>query len=136
MQPAINIQLHKQDPHTGQWFWHTRTKGEVLEEVKARLKTMTHPNVEGTLADATDGFSVFWGDTPSTYDQYDKPWPDTWSWIACFAVTGGSEAHWIHVEVIRPNGKEKRELVYLAKCFHGMKAALAVSNALTDMLGA
>ncbi|PLS19067.1 hypothetical protein CVD28_01285 [Bacillus sp. M6-12] len=51
-------------------------------------------------------------------------------WIACFAVEGGSEGHYIHIEVITPTGET--ETIFLGKTFLGIEHALKVSNICTQ----
>lgn len=58
-------------------------------------------------------------------------WPLDYHWIAVFAVTGGSEGHYVHVEAITG---EKRELLFLGKTFRGMDNALAAVALLTKIL--
>lgn len=45
--------------------------------------------------------------------------------IACFMVEGGSEGHYVHVEVIESG---KSECVFLIKTFSGAGIALAIAN--------
>lgn len=52
-------------------------------------------------------------------------------WIACFAVEGGSEGHYIHVEEI--DGDGHRHLVILGKTFLGLDVALEIANKLTKI---
>ena len=59
------------------------------------------------------------------------PFPQEYNWIACYAVTGGSEGHYVHVDVITG---DKRELLYLAKTFQGMGQALKIAAHLGKML--
>lgn len=60
--------------------------------------------------------------------QGNKPFPD-YHWISCFVVEGGSEGHYIHVEVI--DGEGNRILLYVGKTFEGIDHALKLSNLLT-----
>jgi hypothetical protein len=57
------------------------------------------------------------------------------TWLAIFAVTGGCEGVYIHVEEI--NSQENtRRLIYLAKTFERMEFAYQVAGALADFLQA
>lgn len=60
------------------------------------------------------------------------PWPIRYSWMPCFVVTGGSEGHYIHVEVIYDDGS--RKLLLLGKTFGGWDAAFEFSNKLSILL--
>ena len=106
----------------------TRTLGEVRTEIGARLHE---------LKDADDPTHSLYGHLDylslGGLTEGHLPWPSSWSWIACFVVTGGSEGHYLHVEVIT---NDQRWLLYLGKTFSGIDKALEISNALTKMLGA
>lgn len=52
-----------------------------------------------------------------------------YNWVSCFAVEGGSEGHYVHVEVINRVGD--RILLYLGKTLEGIDHALKLSNVLT-----
>jgi hypothetical protein len=54
-------------------------------------------------------------------------------WIACYAVQGGSEGHYIHVDFITSDdmGDHKRQLAYLGKTFQGLDHAVKVAGELT-----
>lgn len=69
----------------------------------------------------------------SIANKYDGPkyWPTDYRWIAVFAVTGGSEGHYIHVEAISDN---RRELLFLGKTFQGMDHALEIVKILSKLL--
>lgn len=54
-------------------------------------------------------------------------------WIACFAVTGDSEGHYIHVEVVKD---DSRELIFLGKTFQGMEHAYRIALVCARILGA
>lgn len=60
-------------------------------------------------------------------------------WIACYAVTGGSEGHYVHVELIGYDQAERRPKIcqlMLAKTFQGMEHALKIAGRLSVLLGA
>lgn len=61
-------------------------------------------------------------------------WPTDCKWIACYAVTGGSEGHYIHVDVIRTD--QSRDMVFLGKTFQGMEHAQKMAARLAEELGA
>ena len=60
-------------------------------------------------------------------------WPDDVHCIAVFPVTGGSEGHYIHVELLRAG--DKRTLFMLGKTFQGMGHAKAMCSQIIDLLG-
>lgn len=61
----------------------------------------------------------------------DQPFPKDDHWIACYAVTGASEGHYVHVDIIKDN---KRSLLYLAKTFKGMDHAWKIAARLGELL--
>lgn len=65
-------------------------------------------------------------------------WPDNVFRIAVFAVEGGSEGHYVHVDVYYKDDSYDREVkvtnVFLLKTFLGMEHALRLSNELSRMI--
>jgi hypothetical protein len=61
-------------------------------------------------------------------------------WIACYAVTGGSEGHYIHVDRLYLKGPYDRDFtrepLFLAKTFGGYAQACAIAAHLGARLGA
>lgn len=55
-------------------------------------------------------------------------------WIACYAVTGNSEGHYVHVDLIGSEGQ--RRLVFLCKTFEGMDHAYKIAQRCAELLGA
>jgi hypothetical protein len=88
-----------------------------------------------------DYFAPGWG---SSYDQLTgkETWQEVWRlhggyrWLACYAVTGDSEGHYIHVELIGNTAPEKRLRLWLGKTFAGMAHACQVATLLAHWLGA
>ena len=77
-----------------------KTIGEVYRAVHAELKRQRY------LPD--EGFSL--------WDRRDKdaPFPLNARWVAAYAVTGGSEGHWVHVgAVFQPEGVETETIRHL-----------------------
>ena len=69
-------------------------------------------------------------------DMRDEVWPDDVRRIAVFTVQGGSEGHYVHVDVYTGKGYEEHKVVslFLLKTFAGMEHALRLANELTRML--
>ena len=99
-----------------------RKTAEILRELNERLEA------EGNKPDEY-GFSL--SVSREIEAQY---WPLRFAWVACYAVTGGSEGHYIHIDVI--TREDKRILMSLGKTFEGMERALQIANACTMHLGA
>ena len=110
-------------PGYQQWS-HNRTLAEVLGELNARLLARDlEPDEYGfDIMPRAEGFER----------SRDLSWPD-YRWIACFAVTGSNEGHYIHIEAIKDN---RRELIYVAKTFQGMGRAFEIARACAEILGA
>lgn len=75
----------------------------------------------------------------SSSAKYEGPqdWPTRWRWIASYAVTGGSEGHYIHIDIIGADGEEgKVRQVFLGKTFRGMAHAQRIAARCAELLGA
>jgi len=96
------------------------TYRELITAVKNFLKTRGH---DDKLDYACLG---------STGDQKLDQQIARYHWCAVYAVTGGSEGHYIHVDLIRND--ESRELVILAKTFDGMTTAYEIAHDLAVFL--
>jgi hypothetical protein len=59
--------------------------------------------------------------------------PQDYNFIACYAVTGGSEGHYVHVDIITD---EHRKNLFLAKTFKGMDHAWKIAAHIGKMLNA
>ena len=94
-------------------FERNKTYGEVYEELVQFLK-------EQGVYDELDYLSNHM-DKEAVFGEY--------RWIACFAVKGGSEGHFIHIETISDTG---RELIFLGKTFSGLEHAMKISNLCTQ----
>jgi hypothetical protein len=63
--------------------------------------------------------------------QGDRLFPDA-HWIACYPITGGSEGHYIHIDLIYSDGS--REMLFLAKTFEGFDRAAQIAMAAAYLL--
>lgn len=102
---------------------------DVYENGKTRRVTIRQVRTELSAALeasglSTDGVWSNWTEMPE-----DNPFPE--GRIACFAVPGGSEGWYTHVEVLLDG---KTRLVFLCKTFDGYPTALAVSNLFSRVL--
>ena len=100
-----------------------RRVSEILGELNARL------DAEGMRPEEY-GFGL----SASREIENGGEWPLHYAWVACYAVTGGSEGHYIHIDVITRD--DTRRLITLGKTFEGMDRALAIANACARHLGA
>jgi hypothetical protein len=120
---VIETDVWEENPEKKGYLRKVRNKTvkEVFDETVAFLK-------ERDLYDELDYFSI---SHPWSIDAKKTDFPNPWRWIACYAVVGGSEGHYIHVDVIDTEGK--REMIFIGKTFSGMDHALKVSNLLSKV---
>jgi hypothetical protein len=89
-----------------------------------------------------DGFEYFSISTTLQYTQGNRQHQPIgrYRWIACYAVTGGSEGHYIHVDRIyeaEPYARQfTHEAIFLAKTFSGYERACQIAAYLGSRLGA
>ena len=113
---------------------------EVFDLLSARLK-------RDGLLDEMDYFSIshdYGQDSVSNLPFYGAM--PGWRWVSCFAVTGGSEGHYIHIEVAgydkncAPPGDRgqvgHRMMLFLGKTFAGMEKAQSIANRCAILLDA
>jgi hypothetical protein len=100
--------------------WH-RVRIKTVAEVFTEIRDALGPAPAG----AEEGLDM------APWIPNDLAWPP--GRIAVFAVTGDSEGHYVHVEVL---GSGDRACVGLGKTFQGKDAAWALARRLADLLGA
>lgn len=66
--------------------------------------------------------------------KMDEPFPRNVRWPAAWAVTGGSEGHYIHVDLVFSDGRH--EPIALGKTFAGWDHAWAMAKRIAEILGA
>lgn len=99
---------------------------DVIEELNQRLYLVLADDT-GEEFRGENGFSAW----PIYPREDNPPWPEA-RWIACFAVEGGSEAHWVHIEatalVMEGRGQtDQRQLMGTFKTFGGLERALEIA---------
>lgn len=106
---------------------------KVVDELNRRLfEALEGETLE--LFKGDRGFSA-WNLTEDGRDQ-EMLWPRA-RWIACFAVEGGSEAEWVHIEAIAIQEGEmirqtdRRQLLAVFKVWNGINGALTLAAAAT-----
>ncbi len=96
-----------------------RTRIKTVLEVFAEIRAVVGPEPRG----AEEGLSV------APWIPADHTWPP--GRIVVLAVTGGSEGHYVHVEIL---ADRHCECVGLGKTFQGNDAAWALARRLADLL--
>ena len=120
------------NPETGLCTFNRMiTYQELFDGLQNRLKGL--PGVDpdsSSLHSELDYFNLSF-DLRGGQDVKVMQIPRLVRWVACFVVEGGSEGHYIHVELIY--GKDERaqefsrQLVCLGKTFMGLDHALRVA---------
>jgi hypothetical protein len=108
-----------------------RVKGRPLAEILKKLSS--------GLQDAGLIVDEYFDVSPDArYEQKLDEWPENAWRILCFAVEGGSEGHYVHVDVLlqQPYAPPKYVSMFLLKTFLGLEHALRLSNELTRLLHA
>ena len=108
-----------------------RSFPSIVKDLNAALRKMPWPTDQDGGGDY-GGFS-FCRDHGAENGGHENAWPTEWQWISVFAVTGGSEGHYVHVEIIHRNGA--RQLVFLFKTFGGRAHAQLVTARTAALLG-
>jgi len=103
-----------------------RTAGEVMAdlsyEARELLKEVEYADLSYSFGRRTDGSQDSETEVPKVRR------------VACYAVTGGNEGHYVHVDIHTPDNEQVPFI--LVKTFMGMDHARAISNKLADLLGA
>jgi hypothetical protein len=125
----VDTEVMVTNPAESPGGYHTllRTRTKTVREVHAELVTL--------LGTEDDGFAYVPG-AEEYFDIYpavaaDQEWPV--GRIVVFAVTGSSEGHYVHVEVLRDDDASRRLLI-LGKGFSGADDAWALARRLADIL--
>lgn len=109
----------------GKQGYRSRRVGEVATELRLVMQ------IEGfSLESLCDEFWDY-RQKRMVYGK-DRLWPQTWSAIACYAVRGGSEGHYVHIEANQPRGHFV-PLMHM-KTFGGEEMALRMANRCTQLL--
>jgi hypothetical protein len=135
---------HEADKETGLCkFNRMVTYGEMKKAMDQALKQAPAmeegKNWKGeplSLLDELDYFSFSLKYERDINQDMSTQIPRRINWVACFAVEGGSEGHYIHVELIYSDekGNQRRELAFLGKTFMGLDHALKVAGVLTRVI--
>jgi hypothetical protein len=105
-----------------------RPVADIVKDLNTAMGRLEWPPEE-PFGGKYEGFGHSW-DSPGK-----RPiWPNEWSWIACFAVTGGSEGHYVHIEVIHRGGT--RQIMATHKTFGGRARAQLIASRAALLLGA
>ena len=84
----------------------------------------------GSLADEGVGVATW------AWPENNATWPDGWRWIACYYVTGDSEGHYVHVDVVLADPAHTHRTAFLLKTFRGAEHAAKLAAECARLLGA
>jgi len=103
-----------------------RTVGEVHKQLVERLGDMIDEYFHvANRYDKSPGFNI----------TAESDWPEQGAkWIACYAVTGSNEGHYIHVDCVYND--QTRDMIFLGKTFQGMDHAQRIACICAEELGA
>jgi len=107
-----------------------RDRGRLMKDIFADL--IEELKKYDGLWDEMDYFSL-------ERELAEMEWPSDIRWIACYAVTGGSEGHYIHLSWIRqPSHSQynQEQFFVIGKTFFGMDKAQEIANLCAKLLGA
>jgi hypothetical protein len=113
---------------------YRRTRGRTFREISH----VVHAAIKDLI---DEGFSFF--DSNSGGHTLDSEWPEDVRWVAIYPVTGGSEGHYIHVDLVREvkvEGKyypvrQTDNCVFLGKTFLGLAHAQKMCAKLQELFG-
>jgi hypothetical protein len=120
-----------------------RTLGAIVADIKlafAALDTEGEHGRQGETFDSEGIHAPSW-QTFRGQKGNEIEWPERARGVACYAVTGGSEGHYVHVDVTLPDhhpevGCRSVLPVFLCKTFQGMAHAQKMAAKLAELLGA
>jgi hypothetical protein len=135
--------------NAGDWARAERRDSLTLTALGAELKQCMDALEHGNDELCLDYFSVSW-----KYDASQPAWALEkrekipvltgatklgdlrYRWIAVYPVTGASEGHYVHVDLLWEDGwTQGRIPLFLAKTFGGMQAAVQIAGMLARVLG-
>ena len=99
------------------------------------------------LWDELDYFDIMAENYSGGQEASKQPWPK-YRWIACYAVIGSNEGHYVHIDVVYkdndvivdPHGKNQevscQRMMFLGKTFAGFDKAWDIARACARHLAA
>jgi hypothetical protein len=123
----VDTEVRIADPDRPGYLQLTRRK--TVDEVAGEILALVGRGAGGGFT-VVDGADEYFGVYPGADGS--REWPE--GGIVVYAVTGGSEGHYVHVEVRAGDGRS--ELLILGKGFAGADAAWTLARQLAGILGA
>lgn len=120
------------------------TIGEVYAQLRSAIEVMPDSGLESFCC-PVDWYarapeharSTLVKDKPALWLlTRESPFPQG-RWLACYAVTGSNEGHYIHVDAIVDHGNDRHVVsIFQGKTFGGREAAYRIAAKCADLLGA
>lgn len=109
-----------------------RELGDVYKELRERLRH------NEALEEKIEYFQISSSTQSLGANRHREITPKLFKWTACYAVTGGSEGHYIHVDLILDSPDSYRQVypLFTGKTFSGIAAAWEIAAFCAEELGA
>lgn len=127
-------------------------KPGYIRQAAGRTLGEIHHDVTESLGEMVDEYFSGPRDWRSEELGPSDQWPENVRWVACYAVTGGSEGWYIHIDLIReldlppetdafgaakrPRSVKTASTIMLGKTFQGMEHAQKIAAKVAQLLGA
>jgi len=105
------------------WYGDSRTLDEICEILRKEVETLD-PSLDYCMVQAL------------TRRHQPLNWTDRYRWLASYAVTGGSEGYYVHVDLIRARENGGPRQLLLLKTFAGYDVAARLAGYIGARLGA
>jgi hypothetical protein len=117
------------------------TESPYIERMYGRTMVNIHGQLVKRWGDMVDEYFHLDSDIQYAPNRADIEWPSRIRWLACYAVTGGSEGHYVHIDalMLEGEGRDQHLVVrplFLGKTFQGMVHAQAIAAKCAELLGA
>ena len=117
------------------------TESQYIERVNGRTMVNIYGQLVKRLGDMVDEYFHLAIEISYAPNRADIEWPTRIRWLACYAVTGGSEGHYVHIDalMVEDEGRDQHLVVrplFLGKTFQGMAHAQAIAAKCAELLGA
>jgi len=109
---------------------NNKTMGDVLHVLREMIDKQ-FPDTEGFYIPRTSESQAFLNTLRETF---------RYRWIACYAVTGGNEGWWVHVDFVLDGYGERHQATIQSggtcKTFNGREHAQRIAHRCAELLGA
>ena len=113
-------------------------KAKTIRDIYRELRTALEAEKLVDEAEENAYFSV----SPLVPEgAFDSPFPTGYVFVACYAVTGTTDGHYVHVDLLYPGPASdthplRSHTMFVGKTFKGMEHARRMANKCADVLKA